>query len=1012
MEKETELDPNSPYPGLRPYTEEQQGSFFGRGDDRKILIDMILANRLTLLFAASGVGKSSLLRAAVLPHLTDPKHENLEAVYYSDWVTEPLPGLKQSVIESLQVSGHLDESININNLGEQTLTEFFQFITLFTSSPFVVILDQFEEFFQYHRYSPSLIPFISQLSDAIKDSDSSIAFVISMREDFALELNAFKDYFPTTLFEHYYRLERLTVKSARRAIIEPVKQIGFSYEPELVDALLKDLSSREQRRQDAMPLPEFIETVEPPYLQIVCSQLWNLNASSPTKTISLESYTASGRAAGLLESFVETFMQDFTSSEKRVASICFDHMASRRGTKIAYRIEDILNLAMLNKTILERILKRLESARILRSQSRDDGIWYELYHDLFTQSVDSWNQRYKSAQRSIRGMVIGTLLIAVVCSMYGAYDLGSNLTSYHLRISPNPKINDIDLYRGRADSNDLFNVGKYVAQTGFKKSQLEPDKNFHTKPVGDISLVDVEIIDMLPRQYRLTQLIEAGRFAGAKHLAEFYVLRYNAGNPADNTSALRTIEILGRDPSSLSLGFIESILSDTLTKPDGEAVKNDDVLKIAALKELQDFPNFHVEKIALALAEEEDNSPELRSEAITLLTETENASDQQLFLGLAGHQHKALSNSARKALTVENLLSVLHEDLNKKDMTKRRRAIDNLIRLKDPRAHKALIEHFQQEKDANLQVMIVKVCKPDECSHLLNAELSPKVLVSLLSRINTLDTALQFITHNNSLVRSQVIDIFAKKTDETNVDKAISLYPTIGKSDQKSLLETIRRHALPQAFEFYKQMLRSANETRDFVTVAKLLPELSKYQTQSTSGLVEQYLKHEDLAVRESAMTSGLAMKLPSAIELLMKRFQQESAPDQRYAFSLQLLRIDDPRALALAFQMLSIEDKHYRSKFTNIRQKITINSKEKINVAKDLLRSDDLLAIINFLAMILERNIDIEPELQPELVISVSRLVNKLGKVDENDEYFKKRVRINALVFLESKGEHSFFHS
>ena len=51
--------------------------------DRKILVDKILTNKLTLLFAASGIGKSSLLQAAVLPQLKDPKQENLDVGLFS-----------------------------------------------------------------------------------------------------------------------------------------------------------------------------------------------------------------------------------------------------------------------------------------------------------------------------------------------------------------------------------------------------------------------------------------------------------------------------------------------------------------------------------------------------------------------------------------------------------------------------------------------------------------------------------------------------------------------------------------------------------------------------------------------------------------------------------------------------------------------------------------------------------------------------------------------------------------
>ena len=71
--------PIQPYKGLRPYEESDQRNFFGREAECKILLDKFLASRLTLLFAATGVGKSSLLQAAVLPRLKDSRQENRDA---------------------------------------------------------------------------------------------------------------------------------------------------------------------------------------------------------------------------------------------------------------------------------------------------------------------------------------------------------------------------------------------------------------------------------------------------------------------------------------------------------------------------------------------------------------------------------------------------------------------------------------------------------------------------------------------------------------------------------------------------------------------------------------------------------------------------------------------------------------------------------------------------------------------------------------------------------------------
>ncbi len=60
-----------PYPGLRPYREDEYHKFFGRQADAEILIDKLLTNRLTLLFAASGVGSKQLReKISLLPIIT------------------------------------------------------------------------------------------------------------------------------------------------------------------------------------------------------------------------------------------------------------------------------------------------------------------------------------------------------------------------------------------------------------------------------------------------------------------------------------------------------------------------------------------------------------------------------------------------------------------------------------------------------------------------------------------------------------------------------------------------------------------------------------------------------------------------------------------------------------------------------------------------------------------------------------------------------------------------------
>ncbi|NOQ34715.1 MAG: hypothetical protein GQ569_02340, partial [Methylococcaceae bacterium] len=181
---------NSPYLGLRPFEEPEQDRFFGRDDEIHILTNKILANRLTLLVAASGVGKSSLLQAGVMPALRASGMGDL--IYHNDWALEPLQDLKQSVVNHLIASKRINADYRADF--SLPLTEFLSLHSMLADGSLIILLDQFEEFFNYQRFNPQKLLFVEQLAAAVRDVDTPCAFVFAMREDFAMELNAFKPF--------------------------------------------------------------------------------------------------------------------------------------------------------------------------------------------------------------------------------------------------------------------------------------------------------------------------------------------------------------------------------------------------------------------------------------------------------------------------------------------------------------------------------------------------------------------------------------------------------------------------------------------------------------------------------------------------------------------------------------------------------------------------------------------------------------------------------------------------
>ena len=100
--------PASPYKGLIPYSEEDAPFFFGRDPEREIITANLMASRLTLLYGASWVGKSSVLRAGVAHHLRELSRQNVAkrgvpefaVVVFNSWRDDPLAELSRRIIES------------------------------------------------------------------------------------------------------------------------------------------------------------------------------------------------------------------------------------------------------------------------------------------------------------------------------------------------------------------------------------------------------------------------------------------------------------------------------------------------------------------------------------------------------------------------------------------------------------------------------------------------------------------------------------------------------------------------------------------------------------------------------------------------------------------------------------------------------------------------------------------------------------------------------------------------
>ncbi|MDD5394079.1 MAG: HEAT repeat domain-containing protein [Thiothrix sp.] len=893
---------NAPYPGLRPYREDEQNNFFGRDADCKILIDKILVNRLTLLFAATGVGKSSLLQAAVLPQLKSPLGENLDVVYYIDWVSEPLNGLKQAVQQALQTSGSWRPEIVYAPKDDEKLVDFLGFCTLFTRQPLIVVLDQFEEFFRYQAGRSAFQPFLEQLTGVFTNANLPVHLVFSMREDFALELDAFKKYVPLSVFNNLYRLDKLGREAAREAILKPLLPTDFQYEPELLEQLLKDLLKRELRRTTTSPLEDTTEAVDPPYLQIVCSQLWDRESSNPAKTLRMQTYRAAGGAAGLLENYIQHTLQGFSEHEKVLTSRSFDHLISRHGAKMPYTPEDLASAIDAKLDELKAVLEKLTKTRILRSQKREDKIWYELYHDMFSGSIEGWNTKQKEKMRNKRLLMIGSSAAAAILVMTLGTIWGMNHFNHHLRLAK-LEGSRVEVYGGKEGWSDLFNQQQYAYETSLPSQDMEPDKRFQERGILDYKDLNNELTGYRPFAERIHGYIEQGNFSKALELKE---KAFSGGSPEISRDVIRGLFGL-----KTQTGF-------ALIKQPAVADKQD-TLNDTALTLLQaNTLSYSIDNLSPFQFFYSQLKQRLSPQSAII---TDPRLTDKLINYLADKSENVHLSAAEALGRIGDLLAVdaLANAIKDENESVRFSAIDAIGRIGDPRAFDALANAIKDEnEDVRLKAAeaLGRIGDPRTVDALANAikdeneymRLSAAEALGLIGDPRAFDVLINAIKDDNESVRSSAVDALGRIGDPRAFNALANAIKDENEGVRYSAASALGLIGDPRAVDALANAIKDENES-----VRSLAAEaLGRIGDPRAFDALVNAIKDDNENVRSSAASALGLIGDPRAFDVLINAIKDDNE-SVRSSAAEALRLIGDPRAVDALVNAIKDDNEHVR---------------------------------------------------------------------------------------------------
>src|SRR5580704_15389817 len=423
------------YPGAQPFRDDDfsRRTFFGREPASIALTDQILANRLLIVYAKSGMGKTSLLNAGVAPRLREAGSLPL-FVRVNDLKNGPL----HSVLEGVRSEAERQQVEYVPG-DTSSLWSFFKTVEFWRNDLLltpVLILDQFEELFTLQSQEARegflselgyLIrgvapPSQSKIESAAGEAPPSIRVVLSLREDFLGLLEEASDHIPQIL-DHRYRLAPLSHEMASKAITGPaaiesgdISTRAFRLEPEVVTSILDYLT-----KSTAGPRASAGQHVEPFHLQLICQRIERIAAfkqqsSSGEIVISFQDLGGDAALEDTLESFYLDAIRSLPARYLRgaVRVLCEQYLISPEGRRLSVEERELLRQLKLPRETLSHLVDR----RLLRTDRRSDSTYYELSHDALVQPV--------LASRRVQAIVVSWAAVlagSITCLAAGIFIL-------------------------------------------------------------------------------------------------------------------------------------------------------------------------------------------------------------------------------------------------------------------------------------------------------------------------------------------------------------------------------------------------------------------------------------------------------------------------------------------------------------------------------------------------------------------------------------------------------------
>jgi len=309
----------NPFVGLRPFESGDSLYYFGRRQQTRALLQQLNANRFVAVVGSSGSGKSSLVRAGLIPNLEAGflvQDRDLWKIAIFKPGGSPLRNLAAAMLSVTGAPGTTDTIKGLQETmrrqGSQALVHQAQTPLDSSEANLLIVVDQFEELFRFQQVRTTHVreeaaDFVSMLLNLAGQKEIPIYVVLTMRSDFLGECDAFQG-LPEAMNTSQYLVPRLTRHQRREAILGPIRLAGAAITPRLTDRLLNEsLDTRDDL----------------PVLQHVLMQTWTMWAKDGQGPIDLDHYEKSGTIQHALSLHADEALAGLSNESLAIAKRMF-----------------------------------------------------------------------------------------------------------------------------------------------------------------------------------------------------------------------------------------------------------------------------------------------------------------------------------------------------------------------------------------------------------------------------------------------------------------------------------------------------------------------------------------------------------------------------------------------------------------------------------------------------------------------------------------------------------------